>query len=160
MATKAKALGMQIYYHNRNRLSPDQEEASGNAKYVGFNELLANSDVISLNLPLNQTTWHIISYAEIAKMKDGVIIVNTGRGALINEAALVDALEKGKVKSVGLDVYEDEPKIHPGLLQNENVLLLPHMGTHTRETHKMMEIMVINNLRAAITEGRLLNPVN
>jgi len=92
-------------------------------------------------------------------MKDGVVIINTARGALINEAALVDALERGKVRSAGLDVYEEEPKIHPGLLQNERVVLLPHMGTHTLETHKTMEIMVVNNIRAAITEGRLLNPV-
>jgi glyoxylate reductase len=150
---------MQIHYHNRNRLPFDQEEAAGNAKYVTLDELLSTSDVISLNVPLNPTTRHIISSPEFAKMKDGVVIINTARGALINEAALVDALERGKVRSAGLDVYEEEPKIHPGLLQNERVVLLPHMGTHTLETHKTMEIMVVNNIRAAITEGRLLNPV-
>lgn len=151
---------MRIQYHNRNRLPPKQEEAAGYAKYVTFDELLSTSDVISLSLPLNPTTRHIISYPEFSKMKDGIVIVNTARGALINEAALVDALEKGKVGSAGLDVYEDEPNIHPSLLQNERVLLLPHMGTHTRETHKTMEVMVIRNIRAAIAEGRLLNPVN
>jgi glyoxylate reductase len=93
-------------------------------------------------------------------MKNGIVIVNTARGAVMNEAALVDALESGKVASAGLDVYEDEPTIHPGLLKNENVLLLPHMGTHTLETHKTMEVMVIDNIRAAITKGHLINPVN
>ena len=78
----------------------------------------------------------------------------------MNEAALVDALKSGKVAGAGLDVYEDEPTIHPDLIKNESVLLLPHMGTHTRETHKTMEVMVINNIRAAITRGELLNPVN
>src|SRR5436190_14160016 len=160
MAVRAITLGMKIQYYNRNRLSPEQEKAAGDAKYVSFEQLLATSDVLSLNLPLNPTTRHIISHAEFAKMKDGVVIVNTSRGAVMNEAALVDALESGKVAGAGLDVYEDEPTIHPGLIKNESVLLLPHMGTHTRETHKTMEVMVINNIRAAITRGELLNPVN
>jgi glyoxylate reductase len=160
MAIRAAALGMKIQYYNRNRLPPTHEEAAGNAKYVTFEELLATSDVLSLNLPLTQATQHIISYAEFAKMKDGIVIVNTARGAIVNEAALVEALESGKVKTAGLDVYESEPAIHPDLIKNESVLLLPHMGTHTRETHKTMEVMVIDNIRAAITRGELLNPVN
>jgi glyoxylate reductase len=160
MAVKATFLGMKIQYYNRNRLTPDEEKAAGNAQYVSFEELLATSDVLSLNLPLNSTTRHIISHAEFAKMKDGVVIVNTARGAVMNEAALVDALESGKVKSAGLDVFENEPNIHPALVKNKSVLLLPHMGTHTRETHKTMEGMVVDNIRSAITKGELLNPVN
>jgi len=151
---------MKIQYHNRNQLSPDQEKRAGNAKYMTFEELLGTSDVLSLNLPLNPATRHIISSAEFSKMKDGVVIVNTARGAVLDEDALADALESGKVASAGLDVYEDEPTINPRLMENERVLLLPHMGTHTRETHKAMEVMVINNIRAAITKGELLNPVN
>ena len=160
MAIRAIPLGMKIQYYNRNRLSPTQEKAVGDAKYVSFDELLATSDVLSLNLPLNSKTRHIISHAEFAKMKDGVVIVNTARGAVMDEAALVDALDSGKVASAGLDVYEDEPSIHPGLIKNENVLLVPHLGTHTYETQKAMEILVINNIRAAITKGELLTPVN
>lgn len=160
MAVKAITLGMKIQYYSRNRLSPAQEKASGNAKYVSFDELLATSDVLSLNLPLNPKTHHIISHAEFAKMKDGIVIVNTARGAVMDEAALVDALDSGKVASAGLDVYEDEPTIHPGLIKNENVLLVPHLGTHTFETQKAMEVLVINNIRAAITKGELLTPVN
>lgn len=160
MAIKAITFGMKIQYYNRNRLSPLQERAAGNAKYVSFDELLATSDVISLNLPLTPQTRHIISDTEFAKMKDGVVIVNTARGAVIDEAALVEALNSGKVASAGLDVYEDEPNIHPGLMENEKVLLIPHLGTHTYETQKAMEVLVINNIRAAVTKGELLTPVN
>lgn len=160
MAIRAITLGMKIQYHNRNRLSPAREKASGDAKYVSFDELLATSDVLSLNLPLNPKTRHIISHTEFAKMKPGIVIVNTARGAVMDEAALVDALDSGKVASAGLDVYEDEPTIHPGLMRNENVLLVPHLGTHTYETQKAMEVLVIDNIRAAITKGDLLTPVN
>jgi glyoxylate reductase len=160
MAIRAITLGMKIQYYNRNRLSPAQEKAAGDAKYVSFDELLATSDVLSLNLPLNPKTRHIISHAEFAKMKDGIVVVNTARGAVMDEAALVDALDSGKVASAGLDVYEDEPTIHPGLMKNENVLLVPHLGTHTYETQKAMEVLVINNIRAAITKGELLTPIN
>lgn len=160
MAIRAITLGMKIQYYNRNRLSPAQEKAAGDAKYVSFDELLATSDVLSLNLPLNPKTRHIISHAEFAKMKDGIVVVNTARGAVMDEAALVDALDSGKVASAGLDVYEDEPTIHPGLMKNENVLLVPHLGTHTYETQKAMEVLVIDNIRAAITKGELLTPIN
>jgi glyoxylate reductase len=160
MAVRAITLGMKIQYYNRKRLSPEQEKAAGNAKYVSFDELLATSDVLSLNLPLNPNTRHIISHAEFAKMKDGVVIVNTARGAVMDEAALVEALDNGKVATAGLDVYEDEPNIHPGLIRNENVLLVPHLGTHTYETQKAMEVLVIDNIRSAITKGKLLTRVN
>lgn len=97
MATRAKAFGMKIQYHNRTRL-PAELEAG--ATYVSFDELLANSDVFSLNLALNPSTRHIIGATEFAKMKDGVVIVNTARGALIDENALVAALDSGKVSIV------------------------------------------------------------
>lgn len=134
VAVRAAAFGMRIQYHNRSRLSESTEAAAGNAKYVSFDELLSTSDVISLNLGLSAATRHIIGPKEFAKMKDGVVIVNTARGPVMDEAALVDALASGKVWSAGLDVFEEEPKIHPGLLKNENVVLLPHIGTATFET--------------------------
>jgi glyoxylate reductase len=151
---------MKIQYYSRKPLSVDQEKSVGNAAYVSFDHLLATSDVVSLNLPLTPATRHIISTAEFEKMKDGVVIINTARGAIMDEAALANALDSGKVRSAGLDVYEKEPTINPRLMENERVLLLPHMGTHTRETHKTMEVMVINNIRAAVTKGELLNAVN
>lgn len=154
MKKKAEAFGMKTIYHNRNRLG---EEAAGGAEYVSFDELLARSDVLSLNLPLNvsfrrhpcvameipkrgkdanayqNNTKHTISTKEFDKMKKGIVIVNTARGGVMDEAALVKALDNGQVWSAGLDVYEEEPKIHPGLIANPNVMLLPHMGTWTVE---------------------------
>lgn len=92
-------------------------------------------------------------------MKGGVIIVNTARGAVMDEDALVKALDSGKVLSVGLDVYEEEPKIHPGLVKNPHVMLLPHMGTWTVETQTRMEEWCIGNVRSAIEHGQLKSPV-
>ncbi|KAL2002683.1 hypothetical protein VTN02DRAFT_6166 [Thermoascus thermophilus] len=153
---KAEAFGMTVIYHNRRPLGDDLADG---ARYVGFDELLRESDVLSLNLPLNKTTRHIISRAEFAQMKDGVVIVNTARGAVMDEAALVDALDRGKVRSAGLDVYEEEPQIHPGLLRNPNVMLVPHMGTWTVETQTAMEEWAIENVRLALETGRLKSPV-
>lgn len=153
---KAEAFGMSVIYHNRRQLT---EDLAGGAEYVTFDELLAKSDVISLNLPLNKNTRHIIGKPEFDKMKDGVVIVNTARGAVIDEAALVDALDSGKVYSAGLDVFEEEPKIHPGLVRNPNVMLVPHMGTWTVETQTAMEEWAIGNVRLALETGKLKSPV-
>ncbi|OGM49115.1 glyoxylate reductase [Aspergillus bombycis] len=153
---KAEAFGMRVIYHNRRQLT---EELAGGADYVTFDELLAQSDVISLNLPLNKNTRHIIGKPEFDKMKNGVVIVNTARGAVIDEAALVDALDSGKVYSAGLDVFEEEPKIHPGLVRNPNVMLVPHMGTWTVETQTAMEEWAMENVRLAIEAGKLKSPV-
>jgi len=153
---RADAFDMVVQYHNRTKLEPEMEAG---AKYVSFDELLATSDIISLNLPLNAHTRHIISTNEFEKMKDGVIIVNTARGAVMDEDALVKALDSGKVRSVGLDVFEDEPTVHPGLLRNPNVMLVPHLGTFTVETQTKMEVWNISNAEMALTEGKLRSPV-
>lgn len=138
LAKRAKAFGMRIQYHNRHRLPAEQEDG---AKYVSFDELLQTSDVFSLNLALNASTRHIIGKEQFDMMKDGVVIVNTARGPLIDEEALVEALESGKVWTAGLDVFEEEPRIHPRLLGNENVVLLPHIGTATFETQVSYKAM-------------------
>ncbi|OAL71902.1 hydroxyisocaproate dehydrogenase [Trichophyton violaceum] len=156
VSRRAKVFGMRVIYHNRNRLSPALEEG---ACYVSFDQLLAQSDVLSLNLSLNATTRHIISHREFAKMKDGAVIVNTARGALIDEKALVSALKSGKVSSAGLDVYENEPCIEPELLDNPKVMLLPHIGTATYETQKEMELLVLENLRSCLQSGKLITPI-
>lgn len=142
VATRAKAFGMKIQYHNRRQLPPTEEHG---ATYVTFEELLKTSDVLSLNLALNPSTKHIIGKPEFDQMKDGIVIVNTARGALIDEAALVDALKSGKVWTAGLDVFEDEPEIHPGLLECENAVLLPHVGTATFETQVSATIAYMNS---------------
>ncbi|KAL4932142.1 D-mandelate dehydrogenase-like dehydrogenase [Aspergillus undulatus] len=153
---KAESFGMKVVYHNRRELSP---ELAGGAEYVSFERLLRECDVISLNLPLNKNTRHIISTPQFSLMKDGVVIVNTARGAVMDEAALVAALDSGKVYSAGLDVFEDEPQIHPGLVSNPNVLLVPHMGTWTVETQTGMEEWAIENVRLALETGKLKSPV-
>ncbi|KAL7908417.1 D-isomer specific 2-hydroxyacid dehydrogenase [Trichoderma velutinum] len=153
---KAEVFGMNVIYHNRKQL--DAEQADG-AEYVSFEDLLARSDVLSLNLPLNSGTRNLISGPEFDKMKNGVVIVNTARGGVMDEAALVDALDNGKVWSVGLDVYQQEPNIHPGLVSNPHVCLLPHMGTSTVETKTKMEEWTISNVRSALEKGKLLSLV-
>ncbi|KAL6708455.1 glyoxylate reductase [Coniothyrium glycines] len=144
---KAEAFGIRVIYHNRTKLS---KPLAGGADFVSFQDLLSVSDIISINLPLNTNTRHMISTREFEKMKDGVILVNTARGAIIDEAALVRALDTGKVASVGLDVYEEEPKVHPRLIANPNVILLPHMGTWSSETQKAMEERTISNVWNAL----------
>ena len=132
LAVRAAAFGMKIQYHNRHPVPEDCNPTR--AAYVSFDELLRSSDVISVHLPLTESTRHTLDREQFQKMKDGVILVNTARGPVINEAALVDALESGKLFSAGLDVYEEEPKIHPKLVENDKVVLLPHIGTATFET--------------------------
>ncbi|KAM7211671.1 D-isomer specific 2-hydroxyacid dehydrogenase, NAD binding domain containing protein [Rhypophila decipiens] len=155
MARKASlAFGMKILYHNRKRLDESVEAEIG-AEFVDFDTLLRESDVLSLNLPLNENTRHIISGNEFAKMKKGVTIINTARGGVMDEAALVDALHTGRVNSAGLDVYENEPAIHPDLLENPRVMLVPHMGTWTIETSMKMEEWAISNVRSALETGTL-----
>ncbi|KAL4957121.1 glyoxylate/hydroxypyruvate reductase [Aspergillus filifer] len=147
LARRARAFGMNIVYHNRD------------AKYVTMDELLQQSDIVNLNLPLTTGTHRLISEPEINKMKDGAIIINTARDPLLDEEALVKGLESGKLSSAGLDVYEHEPKIHPGLVKNKKVMLLPHLGTTTVDTKREMELLAIRNLESALDKGELLTPV-
>jgi len=156
LSKKAAAFGMRIIYHNRRRLEKD---VAGSAEYVTFEDLLEQSDVVSVNLPLNNETRHFISTHEFSQMKDGVVVVNTARGAVIDEEALVKALDSGKVASAGLDVYENEPNVHAGLISNPHVLLLPHMGTWTVETQAAMEEKTISNVRSALEMGALQDVV-
>lgn len=106
-----------------------------------------------------KNTEHIISTREFEKMKQGIVIINTARGAVMDEAALVAALDSGIVWSCGLDVFEDEPEIHKGLIENPNVMLLPHMGTWSIETQEKMERWCLENVKMALTEGKLKSPV-
>lgn len=156
MAKRARAFGMKIVYHNRSRLSSQLE---GDATYLTFEQLLAQSDVLSLNLSLTAQTRHIISAREFEKMKEGVVIVNTARGALINEKDLVKAIESNKVAAAGLDVFENEPAVERGLLNSSRVVLLPHIGTNTYQTQKDMELLALKNLKHSLGHGELLTPI-
>lgn len=124
-AIRAKAVGMSVQYHNRTKLAPELEQG---ATYVGFEELLKTSDVVSLNLPLNAKTKHIIGTKEFGMMKKSAVVINTARGAVIDEKALVAALESGEIAGCGLDVYEDEPTVSEGLIKSPKAFLLPHVG--------------------------------
>lgn len=157
VAERARVFGMKVRYHNRNKLEKDLEAG---AEYVDFETLLRESDVLSLCLPLNAHTRHIISERELSLTKPGAVLVNTARGAIINEAALVAAIESGHIASAGLDVYENEPEIHPGLLNSERVLLVPHMGTWTVETETKMEEWAFDNIKMALSEGKLKSIVS
>ncbi|CZT12660.1 hypothetical protein WAI453_005628 [Rhynchosporium graminicola] len=159
VAVRGRAFGMKIQYHNRTRLSSSIEQSLG-ATYVSFEDLLKNADVLSLNCSLRKETVGIIGKKEFGMMKKGVVLVNTARGKLIDEAALVQALEDGSVWSAGLDVYEEEPKINEGLLKNPNVVLLPHIGTGTVETQRNMELLVLENIESAVKKGTLITQVS
>ena len=137
VAKRAAAFDLRLQYHNTSPVSVSAMSHLGIAdepKYVSFGELLRTSDIISLHVPLSPKTTHLIGEKEISIMKDGVIIINTARGPVLDEDAVVDGLNSGKVWSAGLDVFEREPDIHPALVRNENVVLLPHIGTATVDT--------------------------
>jgi glyoxylate reductase len=153
---RVEAFGMRVQYFNN---LPVTAEQAGGATSVSFDELLASSDVISLHVPLNKETHHLISRKEIAKMKTGVVLVNASRGPVIDEAAMAEALDEGKIAAVGLDVYEQEPIIHPKLLANDGALLVPHMGTQTVESTRKKEVEGMENARRAVLGMDLLSVV-
>jgi len=159
IAKRAAALEMKIIYHNRKPVSALEEVLCGNAKYVSKDELLAQSDYISVNVFVSPETKHILNYADFQKMKNGVFIINTSRGVTINEQALVDALKSGKVAGAGLDVFEREPEVHPDLKTFPNVSLTPHIGTATLETRQLMENLAMDNIESIFSGKGPLTPV-
>lgn len=155
---RAKALQFEkIVYYNRSRKSKALEQET---EYCNsLEELVRVADVISLNCPLNASTFHLIGDDLISKMKDGVVIVNTSRGAVIDEKALIKHLKSGKVGSAGLDVFENEPYPSKELLELPNVLATPHMGTHAVQTVYDMEKCVIDNVKSGLQHGKVINLV-
>jgi glyoxylate reductase len=139
VARRATGFNMQVLYHNR---SPRQElERSIGARRVALDDLLRRADFVSINLPLTAETQHFIGARELALMKPTAVLVNTGRGPLVDEAALVEALREGRIAAAGLDVFEGEPNVRPELRALENVVLTPHIGSASHETRpKMAEI--------------------
>ncbi|KDQ07264.1 hypothetical protein BOTBODRAFT_180861 [Botryobasidium botryosum FD-172 SS1] len=154
---KLEAFGFRIVYHNRHRL-PRSEE--GRARYVSFEELIQASDIICPCTPLTHSTFHLISDREFAMMKDGVFIINTSRGPVINEKALCRALQSGKVLRAGLDVFEREPAIEPYLLASDRVSLLPHWGCTTKQCVIDTENEAFDNLMQWIETGTSNTPVS
>ncbi|HEY0025594.1 MAG TPA: D-glycerate dehydrogenase [Longimicrobium sp.] len=158
VARRAAPFGMRAIYHSRTRLPADAEAALG-AEWVDLDALIARSDVLSLHAPLTPDTRHAIDAGVLRRMRPGSFLVNTARGALVDEAALVDALRDGTLAGAGLDVYEHEPSIHPGLLELPNVVLLPHVGSATRETRTRMAMLAARNAHAVLSGHPPLTPV-
>ena len=150
VARRAVAFGMRVIYDSRTPLSPALEAELGVVR-VPRPELLSTCEILSLHAPATLETRHMIDEAALRAMKPGSYLVNTSRGALIDEAALARALRDGHLAGAGLDVYEREPEIHPDLLEMDNVVLLPHIGSATRATRERMACLAAENVRAVLT---------
>ncbi|KAK8870120.1 hypothetical protein IAR55_000690 [Kwoniella newhampshirensis] len=159
MARKTKPWSMNIIYYNRTRL-PEEEERALGATYVSFDELLAQSDIISVNTPLTEQTRGMINDETISKMKDGVFLVNTARGAVLDEPAVIRALESKKIAAAGLDVFTKEPSTDSPLYTLPNVTLQPHVGAFTKGTIHRGEREVFANVKQYMETGIPVNPVN
>ena len=157
-ARRAKAFGMEILLTGRSEPDPRAVEGLG-AFVVGLPELLGASDVVSLHCPLTPETRHLIAAHELRAMKRTAHLVNTSRGPVVDEGALVAALELGEIAGAGLDVYEEEPHVHPGLLHRDDVVLLPHVGSATLETRSAMADLAVDNVLAVLAGREPLTPV-
>lgn len=156
-AEKARGYHMRILYHNRDR-NLDFEKRF-NATYVELDELYSESDFISLHCPLTEETRHLVDEDAFKKMKFSAILINTARGPVVDESALVEALKNNEIWGAGLDVYENEPMIHPDLLEMDNVVLLPHIGSATTETRERMSQMAARNIIEVLEGREPINPV-
>lgn len=147
-AAKARGLGMRIRYASRSRAAPEVEAALGAERAASLQALAADSDVLSLHMPGGEATRHLVDAALLSVMPRHAIVVNTARGSVIDEAALAEALAEGRIAGVGLDVYEHEPVVHPGLLAHPRAVLLPHLGSATIEARTAMGMRAVANLDA------------
>jgi glyoxylate reductase len=158
LGRRATGLGLRLLYcDHRDRL--DFEKETG-AKKADKDELLKRADFISLHLPLTAETRHFLAWEDFLAMKPTAVLVNTARGPVVDEAALVRALKEGEIRAAGLDVYEDEPRVHPGLLVQENAVLVPHIGSATVETRARMAELATRNLLDILEGLRPAHVVN
>jgi glyoxylate reductase len=157
-ARRARAFGMKIAYTGRRR-AQGAVETELEARFLSFEELLGTADVVSLHCPLSAETHHLIDAAALERMKPTAFLVNTTRGPVVDEAALAAALRSGAVAGAGLDVFEREPEVHPDLLDLENVVLIPHLGSATVETRTAMGVLAARNLVAVLDGEAPLTPV-
>ena len=158
IARRAAGFGMRVLYHNRKR-DPEAERSLG-AEYRPKAELLREADFVVLSVPLSRESRHLIGAAELALMKPTAFLVNVARGPVVDETALVEALRSGRLAGAGLDVFEEEPKLHPGLLGLENLALTPHIGSASRATRLQMASRAAENCVAALEGRRPPNLVN
>jgi glyoxylate reductase len=153
VAIRAPAFGVRVAYAAR------APQAGSDAEFMPLDRLLNTSDVVSLHVPLTPETTHLIDKRALARMKRSAYLVNTARGPVVDEAALAWALEQHLIAGAALDVYEQEPAVHPDLLRLENVLLVPHLGSGTTETRTAMADLAVRNVVAVLTGGAPLTPV-
>ena len=158
-ARRAKVFGMKVAYYSRSKIDDKIANELG-AKQMSFEELLATSDVVSVHCPSNDSTHHLIGAEQFRLMKKSAFLINTARGPIVNEQELVDALKAGEIAGAGLDVFEFEPKVNSGLLNLENVVLIPHLGSATAETRAAMATLAANNAVAIASNQTPLTPVN
>lgn len=159
VARRAKGFGMSIIYSNRGR-KPEVEETLDARFCETRDQLLAEADIISLNCDLNPNTHHIIDADAFSKMKPGAVLINAGRGPLVDEAALIEALKTGNLGGAGLDVYEFEPRVNPALMAFDNVTLLPHIGSATGECRADMARCLCTNIAHFLQHGAPQNLCN
>ncbi len=154
LARRAHAgFDMEVIYHNR------QSVVDTEYQWVALEDLLMRSDFVSLNCPSNAQTHHLIGKQNLKRMKDSAFLINTARGDVVDEDALVAALAQKTIAGCGLDVYEGEPKVHPGLLKSENAVLLPHQGSGTVATRVAMGNMAVENIRAYLANQPVPNAI-
>jgi glyoxylate reductase len=149
---------MEVIYSGRRR-ADEQLEAELGATFSGFDDLLATSDVVSLHCPLTPETHHLITAERLAQMRSDAYLVNTTRGPVVDEGALAEALRSGVIRGAGLDVFEHEPEVHPLLLDLENAVLIPHLGSATIETRTAMAVLAARNAAAVLNGEQPLTPV-
>ncbi len=158
LACRAKSFGMTIGYSNRRPV--DAATASElDAEYLSMDDLLATSDVISLHCPYSPETHHLIGPTQLTAMRNTAFLINTARGPVVDEAALVDALERGELAGAGLDVFEKEPDVHHGLLDRDDVVLIPHLGSATVETRTAMATLAARNALAILAGQDAVTPI-
>ena len=154
LAKRARAFGLEVNYHNRKPVGPRIEEELAATYWDSLDQMLAHMDLISVNCPHTPATFHLLSARRLALLQPHVIVVNTARGEVIDEAAMANMLAAGELGGAGLDVYEHEPAINPKLLKLPNVVLLPHMGSATVEARTEMGEKVIINIKTFFDHHR------
>jgi glyoxylate reductase len=156
VARRARGFGMTVVAFGR---SARDENDPDDPPRVSFDELLRRADVVSLHLPLNDETRGLFDRETLLKMKPGSFLLNTARGGLVDEPALIASLESGHLGGAGLDVFENEPAVLPGLLDNDRVVLMPHAGSATTETRREMARMVVEDVRRVLAGEKPLRAV-
>ncbi len=158
VAKRAKGFGMELLYYKRNRLSHKEETELG-VRFMDLEELLSVSDIISVHTPLTPETGNLINRERVYKIKEGAIFINTARGNIVDEDALIERLKEESLFGAGFDVYRGEPNINPKLLKLKNVVLLPHIGSATTETRLAMAKLAADNIISVLSGRKPLTPV-